>query len=415
MVRRIDGLTPTQQERMASWANEWIEVGLCTDEADWTRAEAALQRCYELAGLPWHGNVVRVSSPIVGALAVRAVATSLPSDSTVLPPNNVANLLYEAIGLSMDEILRRRVDGAIQSAVYTTILSVVAGAVDTPIGGVVHDAVHGRDRDGDSVMGDAVLDAVERAVGCAIGEAAEGAVNRAMDNPALDWPLFFAGSLLSCSWAYYSFYLDVCELEWPPHLMDGARAIRDLARSAGWWWPWDQFVMICDRPSEIHREQVGPPGKHSHWPHNDRGPSIAWRDGWSLWHIHGVEVTEQIVMHPETITIDQVMQEKNAEMRRIMCEQMGWETFVERSGAALVDACADPCNEPYQLTLHDLPVQPFSEPVRLLLCTNASPEPDGSRRRFGLTVPSDISSALDAAAWTFGVAGKQYAAMVGAS
>ncbi len=47
--------------------------------------------------------------------------------------------------------------------------------------------------------------------------------------------------------------------------------------------------------------------------------------------------------------------------------------------------------------------------MRVILVTNGTPERDGTRRRFGLTVPADIDDALDAAGWTYGLTGREYA------
>lgn len=43
----------------------------------------------------------------------------------------------------------------------------------------------------------------------------------------------------------------------------------------------------------------------------------------------------------------------------------------------------------------------YDEPVRVLLCTNGSVERDGTRRKFGLTIPASIDDPIHAAAWTF--------------
>lgn len=52
---------------------------------------------------------------------------------------------------------------------------------------------------------------------------------------------------------------------------------------------------------------------------------------------------------------------------------------------------------------------PYPEPVRLLLAVNGSTERDGTRRRYGLTVPADMPDALTAAGWTYGLAAADYA------
>ena len=130
---------------------------------------------------------------------------------------------------------------------------------------------------------------------------------------------------------------------------------------------------------------------------------------------HGVRVPAQVVEHPESLTVEQVLTEPNAEVRRVMCEQMGWERFVTDAGMRLVDECPDPANAPYTLALYDLPTEVFEQPVKVLLCANASPERDGTRRRFGLTVPAEIPDAMAAAGWTFGLSGQEYRELVRAT
>jgi hypothetical protein len=71
--------------------------------------------------------------------------------------------------------------------------------------------------------------------------------------------------------------------------------------------------------------------------HNETGPSVRWPDGWSLWSIRGVAVNEQIVMAPETQTIEQINAEPNAEVKRIRIERFGWPQYLEQSSAVVVD------------------------------------------------------------------------------
>jgi hypothetical protein len=102
-------------------------------------------------------------------------------------------------------------------------------------------------------------------------------------------------------------------------------------------------------------------------------------------------------------------------VRRVMCERMGWDAFVARAGLTPVDVQPDPANGPHFLSLYDLPTQIYGEPVRVLLCTNATPERDGTLRRYGLTVPAEINNALSAAAWTFGLSAEEYRVLESAS
>ena len=39
-----------------------------------------------------------------------------------------------------------------------------------------------------------------------------------------------------------------------------------------------------------------------------KGPSYRWRDGWALYHWHGVQVTEDWIMQKDTLTADAAWQ-----------------------------------------------------------------------------------------------------------
>ena len=66
-MKRIDKLTDDQKSQMEAHADKWISYGLNTDPADFDESVEGIKKCYEYAGIPWHGNVVRVSSPITMA------------------------------------------------------------------------------------------------------------------------------------------------------------------------------------------------------------------------------------------------------------------------------------------------------------------------------------------------------------
>jgi hypothetical protein len=149
----------------------------------------------------------------------------------------------------------------------------------------------------------------------------------------------------------------------------------------------------------IYREQIGPRGWGSHRLHAPDGPAIRFRDGWSLYFWHGVHVPADLI--EEGWDHKRILSEPNAEIRRCAIERVGWDRFAEDAQLTTVDVQDDPANPGQRLRLCDVPEQIYGTRVRVLLCTNASPERDGNVRRFGLTVPADMPDAVTAAAWTF--------------
>lgn len=126
---------------------------------------------------------------------------------------------------------------------------------------------------------------------------------------------------------FYEFFKIECGIK-EANKLDG---LMGLASDCGWWAPLSDICILQHKPSKIHITQAG-------LLHNDSGPSILYRDGWKVWSIQGVRVNEKIVMHPETLTLDEINGEKNAEIRRIMIERFGTSRYLEESKAEILDA-----------------------------------------------------------------------------
>ena len=66
--------------------------------------------------------------------------------------------------------------------------------------------------------------------------------------------------------------------------------------------------------------------------------AVKFADGWGLWQIDGIRLDEQIVMRPETQTIQQINNERNADVQTIRVERFGWERYLRESNAELLDS-----------------------------------------------------------------------------
>jgi hypothetical protein len=394
---KITTLTAEQRARMSEWAEHWIEIGHSIEPADWSAFEDAARRCYEFAGLRWHGNVVRVSSPFALALAAPMAAYLIERDDAVR--DAVHDAVHDAVRGAVHDAVHGAVDGAVHGAVH--------GAVDDAVHGAVHGAVDGAVR---GAVDGAVDDAVHGAVHGAVDGAVRGAVRDAARRRLADrlratirsrW-FYRLGGQWWVAWnAYTSFFREVAGLELDGDLWARDRAYADAQSAAGWWWPHREFVMVSDRPSELHLEQVGDPGWGSHRLHCADGPAIRWRDGWALHYWHGVQVSADLI-EGDGWSAKRILEERNQEYRRCAIERMGWDRFIAEAGLDRVgDLAPDPGNPGGDLALYDIPEQIFDEPVRVLLCLNGTTERDGSRRRYGLTVPASFTDPVAAAAWTY--------------
>lgn len=179
-----------------------------------------------------------------------------------------------------------------------------------------------------------------------------------------------------------------------------------LARSSGWWWPRENLCVVAERPLAIRIEPVPRTEYDEVRLHSADSPAVVYADGWAIHSWHGFRVPEWVIEDP---TADRIAAERNIEVRRCAIERIGWPAFVEQARLTLVGQADDPGNPGAVLQLYDLPYDTWGSPTRLLVAVNGSVERDGTRRQYGLRVPPWFTDPVDAAAWSYGLTGPQYA------
>lgn len=132
--------------------------------------------------------------------------------------------------------------------------------------------------------------------------------------------------------------------------------------------------------------------------HSASGPCIQYRDGLGAYAWHGVHVSERLIMHPEQITRQEWVQERNAEVRRAIQERLGTERFIELVGGKQIDA-----GSRGKLIEIDLGSGSRERRAHYVQVQDSSTE-----RQYYLRVPPSITRADEAVAWTFGFTEAEY-------
>jgi hypothetical protein len=107
----------------------------------------------------------------------------------------------------------------------------------------------------------------------------------------------------------------------------------------------------------------------------------------------GVAVSERIAFHPETITVEEILAEQNAEVRRVMLERVGFEWFFERTKAEVLDSDRDTGGARQLLRIK------LSGDEDLVCVSLYCPS---TGRRYVLRVPPKTKTCRKAAAWLAG-------------
>lgn len=189
-------------------------------------------------------------------------------------------------------------------------------------------------------------------------------------------------------------------------------ALSSVVTETGWLIPMPGAVIAGARPAVLHCDARGDL-------HNPAGLAVEYPDGWGFYAWHGRRVPGWVIVAP---SIEAITAEENVEVRRCAIESLGWDRFIAEAGLVPVTAgqskdlaaarVPDPGNPGQHLVLYDVPERLWGSRIRLLMCTNGTPERDGARRRYGLKVPAHISDPVEAAGWTAGLGKDEYARMV---
>jgi hypothetical protein len=108
---------------------------------------------------------------------------------------------------------------------------------------------------------------------------------------------------------------------------------------------------------------------------------------------NGVAIDERIAFRPETIGVDEVLAEENAERRRVLLERYGLERFMLDADAEVLDADRDAGGERRLLRV---PLEGDEDLVGVLV---QCPSTGG---RYLLRVPPTMTTCRQAVAWTAG-------------
>lgn len=187
----------------------------------------------------------------------------------------------------------------------------------------------------------------------------------------------------------------------------------DLALAVSWWWPYDDIVILAERPSVLSIDADGDL-------HGESGPAIAWSDGFGLYFWHGVPVPATAIEHPDTFPASQVINEANAEVRRALVEKIGWERIVDALHLQTVHS------DEYGMLLRS-EARFDEEQLTLVKVVNSTAEgtwilADGERtlvpqldgdgnpvfKDYYLRVPPTMRTAREAVAWTFNMREDEY-------
>lgn len=320
-------------------AHRWAEISLCTAPAERAAFQSAAFTCYEYADQPWPYAVVWVDSPFVLALAAPLAAAQIECRYSRSSPDAdithaVHSLVQDAVaGLVQGEAMGDAVHAAISAAVDAVDYDL---RTDKPGTDILEACTHGVQESlifkraemaigGYTLAGHqggrllrTLLHEILESRGClsiydmlqaALDEAITPALYRARQRGTLDRCLaelvdthhhehMMAGQLWVDEPAWNSYVRASVQVDIAPELEERDRAWERMAQTACCWLLYRDFLMVCERPVEIHRASAAAPAYGEGVPprlHRKDGPAVLWPDGWGIYAIRGRRVPRWMI------------------------------------------------------------------------------------------------------------------------
>lgn len=154
-----------------------------------------------------------------------------------------------------------------------------------------------------------------------------------------------------------------------------------LLQHCGWLFPYEKLCLVCDRPRHLSFDA-------ENRLHAEGLPAIQFADGFSVYAYAGVRLPEQYGrLHPQQWRSHWLLQEPNAELRRVLIQGIGYGRICQELEATELDSWQ-------AYTLLEIDVEEDDEPILLLKMTCPSTGFIHVAR-----VPPDSLSAKEAISW----------------
>ena len=158
-------------------------------------------------------------------------------------------------------------------------------------------------------------------------------------------------------------------------------ALQTLRQESGWIFYFDRICYICDRPTVISLDE-------RNRLHGEGKPAISYQDGYSIYANRGVILPKKYgAVHPHQWQSQWLLEEDNAELRRVLIQEIGYGKLCQELSATELDTWRE-----YTLLSIDSSID--IEPIHLLKMTCPS-----TGYIHSIRVPPSMRSAQEAISW----------------
>ena len=372
-TKAAGGITDAEREKMSAISKKWIDIAFRTKPIEPDKIIPSIKALYRAANLK-EPRVVIVPSPFVMALAggFASAIWWLKKNKKITPIHAATDeATYEATSDATRAATFEATDEATEAATYAATFA----ATDLATRAATH-----------AVTRVATYETTYAATDKATDLATRENLVVFFISCVKKWQNMYQGGNM---WAGFTAYIeaarDVLGLDLPEYKK--YQAWEDCAKYGGFRIMHEEFCIVSDFPEYIKLDEMGRA-------HCETGPSHRWRDGFSIYSWHGIQVPREWIENRKSLTLAVALKWENIEQRRAACEIIGWDRILTELNAKTINKDDDPMIG--ELVEVDLP-EAGKERFLRVLC--------GTGRIFAIPVPREMKTALQANAWSYDMEG----------
>lgn len=347
----ITALTPEQEALIPVYREKWRAIALSTERIDRQKAEVAVKAAYQLIGSQ-EPEIIFCDSPYqaLNLLALGAAKSQLMKQlenqlGEQLVKQIRSKIIPQLWGYLWDKLGQRQL--------YLVYNQIAASCL-----------VQLKDE-----LEDNLLDYVRLIL------AQEIPTSKIIRCSRID----FCISALNCTYDFPK--------EW--------EVLQSSVKNCSWLFPLETICYVCDRPIKLSFDS-------EQRLHAEGEPAIQFADGYSLYFHHGVTLPEKYgKLHPHQWQAQWILQENNAELRRLLIQGIGYARICQELQAIELDSWQkytllriEADIDGFELANSENNIVSAKEPVHLLKMTCPS-----TGFIHAMRVPPDITYAREAIRW----------------
>ena len=324
---KINKLTKEQELKMKEYVDKYVSIGLRTNSIDLEKAIPIVHDIQEKILKRKKTPVVLLDSPLQAWMAVcvfslssgqvdgqvrdqvgRQVYSQVLDQLRVQVKNQVwdqvrRQVLDQVYGQVLDQVewqVRRQVGDQVLDQVRAQVRSQVIGQVEDQLIYTVEEQVEGQVY---SHVRSQVLYQVHNEVNGQVGEQVGDQVREIFKS--FVWP-YLDGCLFASFFSYYSFFKNELGVTGYTDLYEVYEKSTELSLI----YPLQNICILSNHPEEIHMQDGVL--------HNESGPSVRYRDGFSVYSLWGIRVPEWVATTPaHELDYKKIAAIKNVDVRAV--------------------------------------------------------------------------------------------------